>query len=398
MSYFEKLPLSQSSSGEVLLSLNLLLDAKNDEGQTPLMLAAKSQNKKMIDLLLSYGANPSHPSMENVEITGDARSAFNTYYMPKGIATNTFFEMLEDFMWQPTKERRKDIVAFYKKNLTINPRAVSPKDGKPMAVKVIETGDLELIKGVLSNYRITAEALLEKGSDGKSAIDVAYETKNPKLIAIIEAKCKDVGIVLSDYDSTQKMLIFGREEIWSDSVKEAIKTGKLSLSAQDKDGKTLLHLMAESKRTDLLDQALAAQKNPQDLTALTITDKNGKTALDLLPDGDEKVKFVRDLLLKEVAKQKQNGTLITELLEQLDKKTLEELKKNETVQENEAVIKLIDDKLTSKAPKAIKTAAHESQVSTNTAARLASNSEQNITTVQGNDGVALSYTSSRGRA
>ncbi len=280
-----------------------------------------------------------------------------------------------------------------------NLRAVDPEDKTPLLIKVIETGDADLVCNVVQSSTITAEALLEKGIDGWNAIEIAYQTGNPKIIEAMKETMVRTGVVLEDYKTTCLVLASAKEGSF-EALEKISDKQKLDLRVQDQDGKTILHHLAEKGKVELLYQALLSQSNPDDFSALTFVDNNKKTPLDLLPDGDAKTKFVTDVLLKEVGKQSQNNTLITELLEQLDAKTLEELKKNVEVQGNETVLKLIDDKLTSTAPEVTgeRTVAHETPVTTNIAARLAENSEQNITTIQGNDGVALSYTSSRGRA
>ncbi len=538
LSYFERLPLLQSPSGDYLSSLGLLLDAKNDEGQTPLMLAAKSQNKKMMDLLLFYGADTSvcdnfnntainyagkdtlareHleqqiqriengeeierpevpdflPSFEEQKLPTDqsfqvlkeinsenpdsffllmqavenANVEFLGVLIQAGVDVNQadsegikpldyviynlneqasiekkdheYIEELKNMALllkkagakesseYPLSEEAKklegvaeifetkaasrrntqdDKEVLKKAFITLigekgaNLRAVDPKDRTSLLIKVIETGDVDLIWSVVQSSAITAEALLEKGIDGQNAIEIAYQTENPEIIEAMEETMTRTGIVLEDYKKTCLVLAATREATFG-LLEEALNRGgqKLDLRVQDQDGKTILHHLAEKGQTDLILQALLAQRDPADMRGLTLTDKNGKTPLDLLPDGDAKTKFVTKVLLKESEKQEVNATLVTTLLEQLDKELLEELKKNVVVQGNETVLKLIDDKLTSTAPEVTdeRTVAHETPVTTNTSARLVENSEQNITTIQENDGVALSYTSLRGRA
>ena len=402
---------------EILLESNAKVNKTNKNGMTPLDYVIYNLNeqaeldesernleyikdlKEIAVLLKKAGgvANAVKLSKKAKKLDG-VTAAFRTKAEPNGETLTE--EEIEAKRLRDEKVLKQAFKTLIGKNRA-NLRAVDPEDKTSLLLKVIETGDADLVCSVIQASTITAEALLEKGPYGLNAIQMAYQTGNDDIIKAMEEAMTRTGVVLEDYKKTCQVLAATREETFG-VLEDALKREdqKLDLRVQDQDGKTILHHLAEKGQTDLILQALASQRNPGDSKALTIPDKNGNTPLDLLPAGDAKTKFVTDLLLKEAAKQEQNDTLITELLEQLDKKTLEELKKNPTIKGNKDVTKLIDDKLTAKAPEvtATRTAARETPVSTNIAARLAENSEQNITTIQGNDGVALSYTSSKGRA
>ena len=97
---------------------------------------------------------------------------------------------------------------------------------------------------------------------------------------------------------------------------------------------------------------------------------------------------------KELGKKDKNPSVITELLEQLDEKTLEELKGKKAYQ---LVHNLIQDQLDGLSQERAKVSALNQQA-TNAVAALNDNAERDITTERGADGFDISYTSSRGRA
>ncbi len=299
----------------------------------------------------------------------------------------------DTYQFKDEKQIKKEIVALFRGDSSINIRAVNPKDKKPMIIKVIETGDMDLIKNILTAYRVTAEALLERGPDGRNAIDIAFASENEKLKKWMDDKLKDAGVVLLDYKDTYAALESGYEGTLS-FVKNTLEKGKiLDLRVTDKEGKTILHHLAEQGHMDLLEQALSQWVYSNNLSVLTITDKSGDTPLYLIPQ-DKKKHFVLKYLKEELDKKDKNDKVITELLEQLDEKTLEELKVNE---EYQLVHNLIQDQLAGISQERAKVSALNQQ-GTNAIAALNDNAERNITTARGTDGVDISYTSSRGRA
>ena len=208
-------------------------------------------------------------------------------------------------------------------------------------------------------------------SSQKTMLDFAREIHGSKsdIFQLVKSVAKEKGSSLYDYSKSQDLHYVARQGDVTYAVK-CLKEGRIDVeSTTDGAGQTVLHWFAKNDRIDLLTEVLNNGYSDVTIRDFTKTDNKGKSPLDLIPYGKEKVDFVKSCLQKELEEKNPNESVVTELLEQLSEEEVENLM-NSKMPGIEKVKGFIDDRL--------KEVAWEQSRESDASARLGMSS-QNIT-------------------
>jgi ankyrin repeat protein len=257
---------------EIILAGGEDPDKKADDGTTPLMVAALSNNINIAELLLAEGADPNIPNKAGWSAMMLACQEDRTYKNIVQLLINAGGDLnaLEPLRKEPVLLTFAAICG----DIELLEKVLSNGnvDGNPAFIRGAGFGPVEVVQWLLEHSKIDVNAV---DSDGETALMKAARYGRLEIVQELLKLCSNMDVNAVDFKGQTALII----AMWAECVEivqELLKHSKIDVNAVDFKGETALMKarLAGRNRAEIL-QELLKHSNLD----VNVVDSDGKTAL-----------------------------------------------------------------------------------------------------------------------
>lgn len=323
------------------------LNTPSENGVTPLMSALARGDKKMVDLMLHYGADPSMVDNKGKSVAEYASNPLIGIHFNEQLAklsqgepiglnepeltynegatdTDKFLSYLHEAVkqakqgnWDESEALAQKAMVLYQNKENINITAVHSKTGKTALMMAVEMQNLELAKELLQDPRITSEALMQR-CNGKTALDMAESLDDVQMVDFLSTVYHQKDCHIGDETVPADALQLAHENKTSALLALAQKNRLNIRNTKDRDDRTVLHHLALHNRFDEINSLIRDPKQNITTFDFVASDIYGNSVLDILRINghEERVnRFVETRFHEEFQKRTADLNIVKELLE-----------------------------------------------------------------------------------